>query len=401
MMGYDSALMMADPCSLHIHLEASLNSETRGYCLLKLTYQKMTNDVINNDEATGLPDLTLSEQCQAIRKTYCHTSLYMSTMGFISGVLVFVRYLLRWECIVSMGLSVGLTIYVYRITDNDLNFDGGSMSWTLLTFAVVTPLTSSVGMAFTRREQALKYLRTIRSTVIQLYLAHSSWDWTNREKPETGRKASKGIDWVEYADDVLDELLALVEELRLLLLLPTSSRSRHKVTPTGIREAKAIDVMSSKIHSLLMRRMGTMSAKCEFLKLHGMPGNEASRIRQWEQFVTDAIEGLNMIKCYRTPQALRSYSRLLSVIVPPFFAPYYADLARSTGSLTLAGFYAALTALALTGLFECVTQLEDPFFGHATLDGVNVDKELGPSLRDHLLVLRGQIFPGERIFGSQ
>jgi len=361
----------------------------------------MNPNVINNDEATGLPNLTLSEQCHAMGKRYRHTYLYLSTMGFLSGMLVVIQYLLRWECIVSMGLSVGLTIYVYNITQNDVNFDGGSMSWTLLTFAVVTPLTSSVGMAFTRREQALQYMKTIRSTVIQLYLAHSSWDWNNRQKPESGRKACEGVDWVEYGDDILDELLALVEELRLLLLLPTSSRSRHKVTPTGIREARDINVLSSKIHSLLVGRMGSLSAKCEFLKLHGLPGNEASRIRQWEQFILDAIEGLNMIKCYRTPQALRSYSRLLSVIVPPFFAPYYADLAKSTGSLTLAGFYAALTALALTGLFECVTQLEDPFFGHTTLDGVNVEKELGPSVRDHLLLLRGQVFQGERVFGSR
>jgi hypothetical protein len=104
----------------------------------------------------------------------------------------------------------------------------------------------------------------------------------------------------------------------------------------------------------LFERIDALSTKCEFLKLHGLPGNEAIRIRQWEQFVTDAIEGLVYIKNYRTPQVLRSYSRLLSVIVPPFFAPYYADLARSTGSLTFACFYAAFTALALTGLFECV-----------------------------------------------
>lgn len=36
---------------------------------------------------------------------------------------------------------------------------------------------------------------------------------------------------------------------------------------------------------------------------------------------------------------------------------------------------------------------EDPFFGHASLDGVNVEKELGPSVRDNLVALRGQNSP--------
>jgi hypothetical protein len=295
-----------------------------------------------------------SEKSNEIIERYTHTSFYSSTFGFVSGFLVILIYLLRLECIVSVSLSVGLTVYVHSLKENDMSFDGGAMSWTLLTFAVVTPMISSVKMAFSRREEALKYLKTVRSTVIALYLAHASWDWPSRQKPETGRIGSSEVDWVEFGDDSLHTLALLVDELRLYLLLPTSSRARHRVTSIGKREATTIRSLSSSIHSSLFERIDALSIKCEFLKLHGLPGNEASRMRQWEQFVTDAIEGLSFIKNYRTPQVLRSYSRLLTVIVPPFFAPYYADLARSTGSVTLACFYAALTALALTGLFECV-----------------------------------------------
>ena len=295
-----------------------------------------------------------SEKSYAIIDKYRHSSFYNSTFGLFSGLLVILLYLLRLESIVSISLSVGLTVYVHSMKENDMSFDGGAMSWTLLTFAVVTPLTSSVGMAFSRREEALKYLKTIRSTVIALYLAHASWDWPSRQKPETGRIGSSEVDWVEFGDDSLHTLALLVDELRLYLLLPTTTRARHRVTPIGKREASTVQSLSSSIHSSLFERIDALSVKCEFLKLHGLPGNEAIRIRQWEQFVADAIEGLAYMKNYRTPQMLRSYSRLLSVIVPPFFAPYYADLARSTGSVTLACFYAALTALALTGLFECV-----------------------------------------------
>ena len=340
---------------------------------------------------------TFRDRCEEISKKYDHTFVYNSTLGFLSGLLVFLLHLIRLECIVSISLSIALTIFIYNETKDDVNFDGSSMSWILLTFAVVSPQSSSIRMAFTRREDALRHLKTLRSTFVQLYLAHSSWDWTARHKPETGRIVSADIDWKEYASDTMDDILLLIEELRLFLLLPTSTRAIHKVTRIGKREASEINVLRREIHESMVQRIGIFTAKCEFLKLHGLPGNEASRIRQWEQFILDAIEGLRIVKEYRTPQALRSYSRLLSVIVPPFFAPYYADLARSTNSLVLAIIYASFTALALTGLFECVAQLEDPFVGCATLDGINVQKELGESLGISLSMLRNQVFTADSL----
>mmetsp|Transcript_26508 Transcript_26508/g.58888 ORF Transcript_26508/g.58888 Transcript_26508/m.58888 type:complete len:401 (+) Transcript_26508:165-1367(+) len=348
------------------------------------------------------PDRAFSDDCETLQKKYRHNVIWLGIINFLSGLLIFVFHLINIEALVSMGLSAGLTVYVYNATESDAAFDGGVMSWTLLTFAVVTPLSASIGMAFNRRELALKYFKTFQSTLVQLYLAHATWDWPKRREPESGRmSSSSAVDWEKYADSILDDMLSLIDELRMYLLLPTSTRARHRVLPNGMNEAREIEEVSSRIHTSMIARMGKFSKQCEFLKLQGLPGNEASRIRQWEQFIIDAIEGLRLVKSYRTPQALRSYSRILSVIVPPFFCPYYADLARSTGSLGLGIFYAILTALALTGLFECITQLEDPFFGHASLDGVNVEKELGPSVRDNLLALRRQNFPDAPPFQAQ
>jgi hypothetical protein len=41
----------------------------------------------------------------------------------------------------------------------------------------------------------------------------------------------------------------------------------------------------------------------------------------------EAIENLRMIKNYRTPQTLRSFARLFTTLLPPFFAPTYAQIA--------------------------------------------------------------------------
>ena len=161
--------------------------------------------------------------------------------------------------------------------------------------------------------------------MINMFIAHASWDWPKRGQPESGRKActvidddpsmstktadeKAKVDWVEYGDGVLNGMLSLIDELRMMLLLPTSSRARHKVLPAWMRTAKDVNEVSERIHKSLVGRMGKLSAQCEYLKLQGLPGNEASRIRQWEQFILDSVEGLRLIKNYRTPQALRSYS---------------------------------------------------------------------------------------------
>lgn len=97
---------------------------------------------------------------------------------------------------------------------------------------------------------------------------------------------------------------------------------------------------------------------------------------------------------YRTPQGLRSFGRLFSMLLPPFYAPYYAQLAHDVNSLAVAVTFAILTALALTSLFETITQMEDPFELSSVLDGVNVRTDLIDGFKPLLMALRSRYFPG-------
>jgi hypothetical protein len=47
----------------------------------------------------------------------------------------------------------------------------------ILGFAVVTPMTSSLTMAFMRCERALLEISRVRSFSFQIYMAHALWDW--------------------------------------------------------------------------------------------------------------------------------------------------------------------------------------------------------------------------------
>ena len=103
-------------------------------------------------------------------------------------------------------------------------------------------------------------------------------------------------------------------------------------------------------------------------------------------------DGLRMIKLYRTPQALRSFARLFTVCLPPFYAPSYAEIAKSVDSLAVGVLFSVLTSLALTALFETISQMEDPFCAYASLDGVDVDTELSSSFSVQCLTMRSHFF---------
>jgi len=96
---------------------------------------------------------------------------------------------------------------------------------------------------------------------------------------------------------------------------------------------------------------------------------------------------------YRTPQALRSFARLFSFLLPPFYAPYYGQMAIELNSLGVGIAFSILTCIALTSLFESLSQMEDPFVGRFVLDGIYVQKELGEDLLAELLECRRFHFP--------
>ena len=64
----------------------------------------------------------------------------------------------------------------------------------------------------------------------------------------------------------------------------------------------------------------------ENLKRIGFSVTEANRIRMWERTMAEAIETLKMLKLYRTPQALRSFAGLFTILLPPLYSPAFAQV---------------------------------------------------------------------------
>jgi hypothetical protein len=85
------------------------------------------------------------------------------------------------------------------------------------------------------------------------------------------------------------------------------------------------------------------------------------------------------------------------VFLPPFYAPFYGQMALDLNSLGMGIAFSVLTSIALTSLFESITQMEDPFVGitslDASLDGINVADELQGVFTETLLDARRYHFP--------
>jgi hypothetical protein len=343
------------------------------------TSQKSANEnrqVLKNEEAS-------------VRLKIKQSPLVLFVLNGIATVLIFLFHLISLESLLSISLSVTLTVYAYLVIDDDSDFNGGIMTWTLLTFAIVTPMSASINMGFTRREKALTHIAALRSLCFAVYQAHTCWDWGTL--PNTGRAKSK-VDWLEHSDTVLKEIIQIGDDLTRYLTLPSTSRARHRIMPRGKKQAKDCREIGDQLVDSILTGMNRISLYCEILKLEGLPGNEASRVRQWEREIVLQIEGLQVIKEYRTPQALRSLCRIFSVFLPPFYAPYYAQMARELNSLGMAIVFSILTSVALTALFESLTQMEDPFVAHLTLDGIDVPRELGELLYKRLMRQRNTVF---------
>jgi hypothetical protein len=120
---------------------------------------------------------SLDVEEKAARKSAASNSVYLLFLNTYSAIIVFGVHLISLESWISIALSVSMTLYTYYKTTDNANFDGTTMNWVLLSFAVIAPIGSALSMAFSRRDLALQQTAALRSTFLQLYIAHAVWDW--------------------------------------------------------------------------------------------------------------------------------------------------------------------------------------------------------------------------------
>lgn len=166
--------------------------------------------------------------------TFRMKSIYLLFLNTYSSLGIFILHLISYESIISILLSVGLTLYIHFLilNDDDNNnrddddFNGNSMNWVLLTFAVITPIGAAIQMVFARRENALLQISTLRSTMIQLYNSYAIWGWdyqpynneTDLLQNQTNGRTKSNIDWLEHSDLAMREIFYICDDLTRYVL---------------------------------------------------------------------------------------------------------------------------------------------------------------------------------------
>ncbi|KAJ9463363.1 hypothetical protein DIPPA_08797 [Diplonema papillatum] len=322
-----------------------------------------------------------------------HLRIYCSVidvfLDLFAAFAVMGKYVITLETLFAANNSIWAVI-IYDWTGRHFTSD---MTWTLVSFALVFPLTMSITRAFVRREAALRSLADLRSLLCNILMAHSRWNWVGGQKQYNGRTVPPVKPATDDADNSIKqthmaEVLALqeriVDAMRSYLLVPRRGKARHIYTVSGYQESRwvtwAEEEGGHRVTKLIMRLHGAT----ETLKSAGLPPNEASRINQYVYFVTRTWEQLRAVKEYRTPMAMRAFSRIVVHTLPVLYAPYFLYIGMGAGhdkrNIAFACAFSSVMSVFMCGLMLVQNSLEDPFETRS-IDSVKVDVEMGRTLR--------------------
>ncbi|KAI2499985.1 hypothetical protein MHU86_14508 [Fragilaria crotonensis] len=184
------------------------------------------------------------------------SSFLVFLINGIATMLIVLFYLISIESLLGITLCVTLTIFTYQQIQAETDYNGNIMNWTLLSFAIVIPMSSSISMAFTRREKALTSIAALRSLLFSIYQAHASWDWGT--SLPTGRTQSK-VDWLQHSDDVLKDIMAMSHDLTRYLTMPSTSRARHRIMPLEKRQAHQGREFGDQLMNAVLTRVDRIS----------------------------------------------------------------------------------------------------------------------------------------------
>lgn len=202
---------------------------------------------------------------------------------------------------------------------------------TLIGIAVVFPLVFSINSAYKRREDALKAFASLKAHGVALVFAHREWP-------------DDAAGHTERAEALLNRLLTAVA---------------HHFSSNGHDQAQT----KQQLYAIF----SDFSHSHESLRQAGVPANEISRANQYLRQIIIDFEQMNNIASYRTPLALRAYSRLFLNLFPLLFGPYFATIAYPEHPI--AGYIVAvLYSLVLVSLDNIQDHLENPFDGVGTDD---------------------------------
>ena len=201
------------------------------------------------------------------------------------------------------------------------------ISLSMVSVAIVFPIVFAINSAYQRREEALKHLAGIKGHAVSIFLAVKHW-------------GEHGPAPHELLVSIADQVNKMVKCVKSYLISESYEKEEVKVFSSISQLSRKLQAMRSVVVS-----------------------SEMSRINEYVSMLTVDFEELKIVREYRTPITLRTYSRAFIFSFPILLSPSFATAINTFTLPFITYIIPVLYSFILISLINIQEHMEDPFDG--------------------------------------
>ncbi|KAK3740769.1 hypothetical protein QZH41_017512, partial [Actinostola sp. cb2023] len=245
------------------------------------------------------------------------------------------------------NLTVSL---LFQLILSDLYLD---VHISLFVSPIVFPLAFSINADFQRREHVLEDLALFKGGLIILFFCHRDWH------------VPAGLPQ-EFLKAVTNKLKGLILNVKEYLLTEKQVK-RSFILQVIYEDFSDISQMNEKMRVALKTNGAAL----------------LQRVIHCHNLMFWAFERLRVIREYRSPRGIRSFTKVFIFVMPILLSPYYVFVGKSSNN-TWGPYYISLISTFMFGTLQGVQDiLDDPFDGISE-DDVNLGSSTAAPVDDKL-----------------
>ncbi|XP_044178259.1 uncharacterized protein LOC122960251 isoform X2 [Acropora millepora] len=248
----------------------------------------------------------------------------------ISGKLYEVKKLFIDKSVLRSFLQNLTIIVIFQMVLAGLNFD---VNISIFVSPIVFPLAFSINADFQRRERVLEDLAEFKGALLVLFFCHRDW------------VQSSGLP-TDFLKTVNTKLKGLVLNIKEYLLTEKLER-RNYILKVVYEDLSDISQLNDK------------------LRASSLPHNSPliTRLIHYHNLMCHSFERLRVIREYRSPRTIRSFTKVFIFIMPIVLSPYYVHMGYRSQNTWSPYFIAVLSTFIFGTLQGVQDVLDDPFDG--------------------------------------
>lgn len=198
---------------------------------------------------------------------------------------------------------------------------------------IVFPLAFSINADFQRRERVLEDLAEFKGALLVLFFCHRDWI----------QASGLPTDFLRTVNTILKGLVLNIKEY----LLTEKVERRNYILKVIYEDLSDISQLNDRVRG------------------SSLPNNSPliTRLIHYHNLMCHSFERLRVIREYRSPRTIRSFTKVFIFIMPIVLSPYYVHMGINSGN-TWSPYYIAILSTFIFGSLQGVQDiLDDPFDG--------------------------------------